>query len=113
MGYYNGNGVTSGGGNTIQSLGVLVFNGVHNVWQRIVSVNTKKSGVSEAMAKAEQPFVNLVHHIFPWANLYPWTQAKGTRKNATYSQIGDSNLYELNITNETLSCSDNGSTWNS
>lgn len=113
MGYYTGNGVTSGGGNTIQSLGVLVFNGVHNVWQRIVSVNTKKSGVSEATAKAEQSSVNLTHHIFSWANLYPWTQAKGSRKNASYSQIGDSHLYELNITNETLSCSDNGSTWNS
>ena len=111
MGYYTGNGVTSGGGNSIQSLGVLVFNGVHNVWQRIVSVNTKKAGVSLETAKAEQSTVNLTHHIFSWANLYPWTQAKGTRKNATYNQIGDSNLYELNITNETLSCSDNGTTW--
>lgn len=113
MGYYTGPGVTSGGGNTIQSLGVLVFNGVHNVFQRIVSVNTRKSGVSLADAKAETSSVNLSHHIFSWANLYPWTQAKGTRKNATYSQIGDSNLYDLNITNETLSCSDNGTTWNS
>ena len=111
MGYYKGNGVTSGGGNTIQSLGVLVFNGVHNVWQRVVSKTTKKSGVSLDDAKAEQSTVDLAHHIFSWANLYPWTQAKGTRKNVTYSQIGDSNLYELNITEEALSCSDNGTTW--
>ena len=113
MGYYNGNGVTSGGGNTIQSLGVLVFNGVHNVYQRVVSTVTKKSGVSLDAAKAEQSSVNLTHHVFGWADLYPWTQAKGTRKNATYSQIGDSNLYELNITDETLSCSDDGTNWNS
>ena len=113
MGYYTGNGVTSSGGNTIQSLGVLVFNGVHNVWQRIVSVNTKQAGVSLATAQAEQSAVNLSHYVFSWANLYPWTQARGTRKNASYAQIGDSNLYELNITNETLSCSDNGTTWHS
>ena len=113
MGYYNGNGVTSGGGNAIQSLGVLVFNGVHNVYQRIVSTTTKKSGVSLAAAKADQSSVSLRHHVFSWANLYPWTQAKGTRKNVTYSQIGDSNLYELVIANETLSCSDDGTTWNS
>jgi len=113
MGYYNGNGVTTGGGNSIQSLGTLVFNGVHNVWQRIVSETVKKAGVTKSTAQAETSSVNLTHHVFSWANLYPWVNAKGTRKNAGYSQIGDSNLYELNITNETLSCSDDGSTWHS
>ena len=37
--------------------------------------------------------------------MYAWIvfDAGGTRVTPTYSKIGDSNLYELNILNETLS----------
>lgn len=112
MGYYNGSGVTSNGGENIRQFGSLVYGGVHIVMQKTVSTVTRKSGVSLQTAQAERCELTLHSAVFSWANIYPWVGCCGTQKDAAYSQIGDSNLYELTITNKTMTASgDGGGTW--
>ena len=112
MGYYNGNGVTSGGGENIRQFGSLVYGGAHIVMQKTVSTVTRKSGVSLQTAQAERSSLALRTWTFPWADIYPWVGCTGTQKDAAYTQIGDSNLYELTITNKTMTASgDGGGSW--
>jgi len=112
MGYYSENGVTSGGGEQTNQFGSLVYGGAHIVMQKTVSTVTRKSGVSLNTAQKEHSTLSLATKTFSWANIYPWVGCCGTKKDVSYAQISDSNLYELNITNITMTASgDGGSTW--
>ena len=125
MGYYKGKGVTSGGGESIASIGSYVFpNGTHTVSQLTVSTVTRLSGVSLATAKKAHAESNM-SAIHDWYQISSTTggitfykevnfpNAKGTRKTISYSQIGDSNLYELSITDETLKARLDNNGWQS
>lgn len=112
MGYYSGNGVITGGGHNIRQFGSLVYGGAHIVMQKTVSAVTTKNGVSLATAQAETSSLALATKTFSWANIYPWVGCCGTQKDVSYSQINGSNLYQLVITNKTMTASgDGGSTW--
>lgn len=112
MGYYSGSGVTSGGGENIRQFGSLVYGGAHIVMQKTVETVTRIAGVSLSAAQAERSSLTLHTHTFSWANIYPWVGCTGTQKDVTYQQIGDSNLYELNINNKTMTASgDGGYSW--
>ena len=125
MGYYQGNGVTSGGGESISSIGSYVFpNGTHMVSQRTRSTTTRLSGVSLGIAQNEHADFNMsaVHDYYQvWSTTGGVTyfkdvnfpNAKGTRKTVSYSQIADSNLYELSITNEDISAQIDNRGWQS
>lgn len=110
MGYYNGNGETTGGGSSVSLYEHFIWYGAHNVYQRTTSTTTRKSGVSLATAKAEQGDLNMQTHQFTFGASWHWSpNCKGTKKQVSYSQIGGSNLYELSITNETIQAKlDNG-----
>ena len=105
MGYYKGNGVVSGGGEAYSVLRTFAIlgGGSFKVSQKNVYVNRRKSGVSLQQAQAEHESHDL-HAVYGGSGTLAWIvfDAYGTRKTPTYSQIGDSNLYELNITEETL-----------
>ncbi len=110
MGYYTGNGVTTAGGSSVALHEHFIWYGGHNVYQQTKATTTTKRGVSLATAKAEESDINMETYQFHWGGNWHWSpNCKGTRKQASYSQIGDSNLYELSITNETIRAKlDNG-----
>ena len=101
MGYYTGNGVTSGGSSTptLVRTGPDV-GGAYYVYQRINSTVTRKSGVSLSDAKAVIGDLNMNYWVWPGGRAEPG--CRGTRSQVSYSQIGDSKLYELSITEETI-----------
>lgn len=101
MGYYSGNGVTSGGGSTtsLRSTGPAV-GGAFYVYQRVKSEVNTKNGVSLETAKAAQGDINMNYWQWPGGMVEPG--CRGTRSSATYSQISDSNLYTLQVTTETI-----------
>lgn len=112
MGYYTGNGTVVGGGEKVRTIGTLVYQGAHIVMQKTVTETTAKKGVSLSDAKGERSSLTLVTKTFDWANIYPWVGCCGTQKDVDYQQISGSNLYELTITNSTMTASgDGGSTW--
>ena len=112
MGYYTGNGVVSGGAEEISIAQTALVGEVLNVFRKDVRSVVRKSGVSLATAQAAHASMTSQKAQLWDGSWFFWVaSAKGTKKDVTYSQIGDSNLYELNITNETLSCSDDGTTW--
>lgn len=103
MGYYTGTGIVKGGGSAVSPFHTYLWNGFHTVYQRITSTTTQKPGVSGTTAQAELGECSLSSHTFySGGSNYNAYNCKGTRKNVSYSQIGESNLYELNINNETI-----------
>lgn len=111
MGYYTGSGVITGGGESTSTLKSLYWYGVHCIRQKIVTSTVRKAGVSLATAQGTHDVCNLTPVSGGTGDL-AWIiyDAEGTRKTVSYSQIGDSNLYELNETNETLTASEAGGT---
>lgn len=103
MGYYSGGGVVTGGSESGRTLKSFYEWGAFAIRQKCVSSTLRKPGVSLATAQAERSADNLTAVSGGSGNL-SWIifDAEGTRKTVTYSQIGDSNLYELNITTEEL-----------
>lgn len=112
MGYYTGDGVVVGGSDTISQFERYVWGGAHTVFQRCVETVTKRSGVSLATAQNETSSMNLSNAIF-WNNSLNWTSfnCKGTTKDVAYSQIAGSNLYELTITERTLTARNDNGGW--
>ena len=108
MGYYTGSGVVSGGGKSSRTLKSFYEWGAFAVRQTSVSETTRLPGVS--LTKAREA-VDSNHNndalsaVTGGTGNMAWIiyDAEGTEKRVSYSQIGDSNLYELNITTETLS----------
>lgn len=101
MGYYTGSGSTSGGGSSVslRSSGPAI-GGAYYTYQRTVSETTTRNGVSLATAQAEQGDMNLNYWQWPGGAIEP--ACRGTRKIVSYSQINGSNLYSLQVTNETI-----------
>lgn len=101
MGYYTGNGVTSGGGSTVslRSTGPA-FGGAFYVYQRTRTTTTAKNGVSLATAQAEEGEISMNYWQWPAGMVEPG--CRGTMKSVAYSQINGSNLYALQITNQTI-----------
>lgn len=101
MGYYTGSGSTSGGGSSVslRSSGPAI-GGAYYIYQRTVSETTTRNGVSLATAQAEQSDMNLNYWQWPGGAIEP--SCRGTRKSVSYSQINGSNLYALQVTNETI-----------
>ena len=101
MGYYTGSGVVSGGGSTIalRNTGPAV-GGAYYTYQRTISATTTKQGVSLATAQGEEGEMNLTYWQWPGGAVEP--ACRGTRKSVSYSQVNGSNLYTLQITNETV-----------
>lgn len=101
MGYYKGNGVTSGG----SSVPNLVrtgpdIDGAYYIYQRVNSTVTRKSGVSLETAKAVTGDINMNYWTWPRGRVEP--SCRGTRSQVSYSQIGESNLYELTVTDDVI-----------
>ena len=103
MGYYTGNGETVGGGESTRTLKSFYEWGSFAIRQKSVTSTLRKSGVSLATAQASHAEDNLSAVAGGYGDL-AWIifDAEGTRKTVSYSQIGNSNLYELEITTETL-----------
>lgn len=102
MGYYTGSGIVTGGSETTRNLKSFYEWGSRAVRQKCVSSTTRKPGVALATAQAEHASDNLTA-VAGGSGALAWIifDAEGTRKLVSYAQIGDSNLYDLVVTNET------------
>ncbi|MBQ1429618.1 MAG: hypothetical protein IIZ06_08110 [Kiritimatiellae bacterium] len=101
MGYYTGTGTTSGGGSSVslRSSGPAV-GGAFYTYQRTETAVTVRNGVSLEAAQADKSDMNLNYWQWPGGAIEP--ACRGTRRNVSYSQINNSNLYALTITAETI-----------
>ena len=112
MGYYTGNGVTSGGGEEISIAQTALVGEVLNVFRKDVRSVVRKSGVSLADAKASHSsMTSSKAQLWDGAWFFWVASAKGTKKDVTYSQIGDSNLYELNESTDVFTSKLNNGAW--
>lgn len=104
MGYYNGSGMVSNGGETTRTLKSFYEWGAFAIRQKSVYSTNTKPGVALATAQAAHASDNLTAVSGGSGNL-AWIifDAEGTRTTVNYMQISGSNLYELNVTTETLS----------
>lgn len=111
MGYYSGSGVVTGGGETSRTLKSFYEWGAFCIRQKSVFSTTVKAGVSLATAQDQHSSENLTAVSGGSGNL-AWIifDAEGTRTTVSYSQINESNLYELSATTETLSAWQSSST---
>ena len=100
MGYYTGSGVVTNGTSApnLHSAGRDVAE--YRSYQRIKGTTTTLNGVSLAYCKSQEGDIDLTN--YNWQGGLISFACKGTRKNVSYSQIGGSNLYSLNITDETI-----------
>ena len=101
MGYYTGNGITTNGGSTpsLLSTGPGPF-GAWYVFNRTQSTVNTKNGVSLAACQNEKGDMNLNYMQWPGGAVTP--ACRGTRRIVSYSQIGGSNLYSLQVTEEVV-----------
>ena len=101
MGYYNGNGVTSGGGETTSLMRTGPSpQGAYYLYQRVKSTVTTKNGVNLTTTQAERADMSMNYWTWPGGLVEPG--CRGTKKSVQYSQISESNLYQLAITNEVV-----------
>lgn len=114
MGYYNGSGVVGGGGTRIDVLEAFPYYGTHHIHQKVKTVNTRFPGVSLATAQDPSNDGWCVMHTFEaqvgWGTYYA-VDAYGTKRSSSYSQIGDSQLYELVVTDETYQANLDSGAW--
>jgi len=123
MGFYTGSGITVGGSDTITPFATYVFrDGEHQVKQWIKSSTTSKRGVSLESALNEHAENNMspvsdtdetssTTGGITYSKTVTFQDAKGTRKSVSYSRIGESNLFELTITNETVQVKIDNGNW--
>lgn len=99
MGYYSGNGVTSGGGETTSLMRTGPSpEGAYYLYQRVKTTTNTKNGVALSAAQVERADMSLNWWRWPGGLVEPG--CRGTKKSVQYSQIGDSNLYALQVTDE-------------
>lgn len=101
MGYYTGNGATTGGSSTVGLKETIYWYGEHCIFQRKTTTVTQKNGVSLATAQGTQGSITLSNQQFTNSAGNVWVISrgcKGTTVNVSYSQINGSNLYAMNIT---------------
>lgn len=101
MGYYTGDGETTGGGSTVslRSSGPAV-GGAYYTYQRTTTTVTVKNGVSLETAQAAAGDMSLNYWQWPGGAVEP--ACRGSRSSSAYTQIDGSNLYALTITSETI-----------
>lgn len=113
MGYYSGNGIVSGGGESIRPLSALSFkdqNGNLNYYfveQKDRQTTTVSPGVSLSTAQAAASSSSLSELALEWwwsstgggggSQLWVIPSCKGTKTDVRFSQIAGSNLYELDL----------------
>ena len=114
MGYYSGSGVTSGGASEVNVFAYyMAWGAMHTIYQRRTSETVRKSGVALSTAKGSEGVVNMSDHQFAsgQADAYLALQSKGSKTSHSYSQIANSNLYELNSTTETFAVKKDSGGW--
>ena len=114
MGYYTGSGVTTGGSSEVTVFAYYwAWGASHTIYQRRTSETVRKSGVDKATAKANEGTISMSDHQFDQgqADYYYASQCKGSKTAHTYTQISDSNLYELNTTAETFAVKKDSGSW--
>lgn len=103
MGYYTGNGVTAGGGSDVGLKETIEWVTRHNIYQRTTSTVTVKNGVSLQTAQAAQGSLSLNDQVWTSGGSHVTSLGcKGSSSSASYSRVGDSNLYTLSITNNAI-----------
>ena len=115
MGYYTGNGVTSAGGESVNVFQSMWWYGYHTAYQKKITTVNRKPGVSLSTAQAAHASISMSNHTFPdgpyvTRNYYG---CKGSQVNVSYSQIGESNLYELVTTTDTIQVKEDNGDWQS
>ena len=114
MGYYNGSGVTSGGGSTVTPFESRIWYGYHTAYQKRTSTVNRKLGVSLATAQQAEGSSSLNHHTFVNGMITrTYFNCKGSETQVSYSQIGDSNLYELTTTTTDINVREDNGAWQS
>ena len=102
MGYYNGGGIVSGGSDVKRTLRFMcaIGQGAYVVTQRAVSTIIKFPGVSLQYAGSKRGTASLTG-VSGGSGTLAWVvpECEGSQTDYSYSQIGDSNLYELVETN--------------
>ena len=114
MGYYSGNGETTGGGSDITIFATYIAWGTpHTIYQRRNSATTRKNGVSLATAQGTEGNISMSDHEFQpgYADRYLAVLSKGTKSTVTYSQISGSNLYELDVTTDNYAVKKDSGSW--
>ena len=114
MGYYTGNGVVVSGGQSTSVFFHFAWNGAHNVLQKCVSETKKLSGVSLQRAQGTSCSNSLAtKQLFNNARtLNCWSaNCSGVKEDANYSQIGESNLYELTVVKNTFTAKLDDGEW--
>ena len=114
MGYYTGNGVTSGGNDRISIAQTFLIGATVNLFRRdIITVNVK-SGVSLQTAQAVESSITTANGDLHWGvYTIPVPNRNGTIVSPSYSKIGDSNLYELTTETDVFHHKLNNSNWDS
>ncbi len=104
MGYYSGNGETTGGGSTTRPFQQYIWNGHHTAYQTDKTVVTRKAGVSLSTAQNTSSSCSLSLGTFSYgSSTYYAPGINGSQTDVNYSQINGSNLYELTVTAHTFS----------
>ena len=112
MGAYQGNGIVSGGGSTTNMFQTMIWYGFHTCYQKKTTVNTVYPGVWITRAQQEVSAINMSHLAISSGNITrTYFNAKGTQKTATYTQINNSNLYELSVTNDRIAAKEDNGGW--
>ena len=106
MGYYQGSGIVTGGGESTRPLKAFYEWGSFAVRQKSVTQTVKYPGVSKTTAEGFHCSENL-KAVNGGSGDLAWIifDAEGTQTHVSYSQISDSNLYEVYVTTETLTAS--------
>lgn len=107
MGYYTGNGSTSGGGMQTRLLKSFYEWGAFAVRQKSRTSTNVKHGVSIETAQDavnSSSYDDKLTAVSGGSGTLAWIiyDAEGTRYTVSYSQINGSNLYDLVVTTETL-----------
>ena len=114
MGYYAGNGSVIGGGTSIDVFETFPYYGTHHIHQKVKTTRTRLAGVSFATAtsQAYDGWCNMYSHTFISGGIY-YTSVNcyGTKRRSSYSQINDSNLYELVVEDESIQANLDSGAW--
>ena len=114
MGYYSGTGVTSGGGEDVSIAQTLLVGTTLNVFRKDIVTTNRKSGVSLANAQGAHCSISTSNGDLTWGSwAVPMPNRSGTIVKTSYSQIGDSNLYELVTETDEFHHKLNSSNWDS
>jgi len=115
MGYYTGPGVCSGGNSHVSAFQTFLLNGGYHVaYQETNSSVTRKAGVQLSTATGTGGSCSLSNYRFQigvsWFTLF---NCKGSSSSVTYSRVGDSNLYVMETTINTIRCKVDDGGWQS